>query len=212
MTQTSPISARHRLAGTTAALITSLAAPYQGLAGTAATAPSFNCAKASGQVEQLICSDASLAALDRQMASTYAKAMRNWPAAVAKEQQAFQIGWIKGRNDCWKADNQKACVREAYQSRLVELQIKGGLVEAPTAVGYSCKSMKQQPVMAAFYNNTNPKAAVLTVGDDLVIAVIAPSGSGARYTASNVEFWEHQGTATIQWFGKTLSCTPRAHQ
>lgn len=175
----------------------------------AASSPSFDCAKASGQVEELICRDSTLAALDRQMAATYAKAMRNWPANVAKEQQAFQIGWIKGRNDCWKADNQRACVQEAYQSRLVELQIQGGLVQAPTAVGYSCKGISHQPVMAAFYNNTNPKAAVLTVGNDQVIALVAPSGSGARYTAANVEFWEHQGSVTLQWFGKTLNCKAR---
>ena len=175
----------------------------------AASSPSFDRAKASGQVEQLICRDAELAALDRQMAATYAKAMHNWPANVAKEQQAVQIGWIKGRNDCWKADNQRACVQNAYQTRLVELQIQGGLVEAPSPVSYRCKGLKQQPVTAAFYNNTKPKAAVLTVGDDQAIAIVAPSGSGARYTAANVEFWEHQGSVTLQWFGKTLSCKPR---
>ena len=177
--------------------------------GAATAAPSFNCAKASGQVEQLICNDAGLAALDRRLASTYAKAMQRWPAEEARRQQTLQIGWIRGRNDCWKADNQRACVQEAYQTRLVELQIQGGLVMAPTAMGYSCSGQQHQPVTAAFYNNTDPPSAVITVGNDQVIAMQAPSGSGARYTAANVEFWEHQGTARIQWFGTTLKCRPR---
>jgi hypothetical protein len=34
-------------------------------------APSFNCSKASGQVEELICSDPKLAALDVEMARLY---------------------------------------------------------------------------------------------------------------------------------------------
>ena len=32
------------------------------------------------------------------------------------------------------------------------------------------------------------------------------SGSGARYAAPNVELWEHQGEATLDWYGKKLTC------
>jgi len=46
----------------------------------------------------------------------------------------------------------------------------------------------------------------LTYGNDQTIAFVAPSGSGARYTAQNVEFWEHQGEATIDWYGTELRC------
>jgi uncharacterized protein len=48
---------------------------------------------------------------------------------------------------------------------------------------------------------------VLTLGNDQVMAFVARSGSGAKYTAANVEFWEHQGEATLDWFGKKLTCT-----
>ena len=27
----------------------------------------------------------------------------------------------------------------------------------------------------------------------------APSGSGARYTGGNRQFWEHQGVALVHW-------------
>jgi len=62
----------------------------------------FDCTKASGEIEKLICKDEGLASLDRQMAEVYAKAMKSWPSDVAKEQRGYQRGWIKGRNDCWK--------------------------------------------------------------------------------------------------------------
>jgi uncharacterized protein len=41
-----------------------------------------------------------------------------------------------------------------------------------------------------------------------VIAFLERSGSGTKYTAANVEFWEHQGVVTFEWFGKKLACAP----
>jgi membrane-bound inhibitor of C-type lysozyme len=43
-------------------------------------------------------------------------------------------------------------------------------------------------------------------GPDQVIAYQAISGSGARYLGRNVEFWEHQGEATVTWFDQQLTC------
>jgi uncharacterized protein len=186
------------------ALLTPLAAAGQ---TTKPVTPSFDCAKATGQVEQLVCKDAGLAALDRKLADAYAKALKGWPANVAQEQRTFQRGWIKGRNDCWKDSDVRACVENEYKTRLVDVQIKGGLVMAPTPVGYRCKG-EATPVMAAFYKDTDPPSAVLTIGNDQVIAFQARSGSGTKYTAANVEFWEHQGEVTLEWFGKKLTCAP----
>ena len=168
--------------------------------------PSFDCAKASGQVEQLVCKDAGLASLDRKLADAYAKAMKGWPADVAKEQRAVQRGWVKGRDDCWKADDLRACVENEYRTRLVEVQIKGGLLMAPTPAGYRCKSEEGTPFTAAFYKDTDPPSVVLSFGQDQVIAFVARSGSGARFTAANVDFWEHQGEASVDWFGRKLTC------
>jgi uncharacterized protein len=168
--------------------------------------PAFDCSKASGRVETLVCEDDDLAALDRRMAGVYATAMKTWPAEVAAEQKAVQRGWIKGRNDCWKADDVRGCVEYSYQTRIAEVQIASGQLMAPTPVGYTCKGAEGTPVFAAFYKETDPPSAVITVGDDQVTAFISPSGSGAKYTAPNVEFWEHHGEATIDWFGSELTC------
>jgi len=189
-------------------LMTIITAP-EAFGGPLPSSPTFDCSKASGQVERLICKDDGLAALDRRMAEVYAKAMKNWPANIAKEQRAYQRGWIKGRNDCWKADDLRACTELSYRTRIVELQIKSGQLMVPTPVGYACTGGEDKPFLATFYQQTEPSSAVITYGDDQVIAFSAASASGAKYTAANVEFWEHQGEASVNWFGTKLTCRPR---
>ena len=176
-------------------------------AGTLNAQPAFDCSKASGEVEQLICADESLQALDRELARTWAKATETWPAEVTTEQRAVQRGWIKGRNDCWKAENQQDCVAFAYRSRLVELSISAGLVEAPGYYTLSCSEGGSEPFTAAFYNDLEPSAAVITRGNDQVIALSARAASGARYTAPGVEFWSKGNEAMVTWFGSEFSCT-----
>jgi uncharacterized protein len=171
--------------------------------------PTFDCVKASGQVETLIRKDPELIALDRKMADVYAAAMKKWPTNIATEQRAYQRGWIKGRNDCWKADDSRACTKLSYRTRIVELQVKSGQLMVPTSVGYKCTGGEDKPFSATFYRQTDPPSAVITYGDDQVIAFAAPLASGAKYTAANVEFWEHQGEASVEWFGTKLTCRPR---
>ena len=175
----------------------------------AQTAPSFDCTKATGEIEQLICKDAELAALDRTMTTVCEKALQNWPASEVSTQKAMQRGWIKGRNDCWKAEDKKACVESEYRSRIVEIQITSGQLMAATPAGYTCKGQVSKPFTVVFYQQTDPPRAVITFGDDQVIAFVAQSASGAKYTAANVEFWEHQGEATVDWYGTKLTCTRR---
>ena len=166
--------------------------------------PSFDCGKATGEFEQMACKDPELAALDRQLADTFAQALAK--AADKDTLQATQRGWIKGRDECWKADDKPACVREAYIVRIVDLRIQHDLVVIPTAVEYRCDD-DAKPFAATFYND-EPRAAVLTWGDDQAIVPAAVSASGARYAAQGVEFWEHQGKASVDFFGNKLTCTP----
>jgi uncharacterized protein len=174
-------------------------------AGPVCAQPAFDCTRASGEVEELICKDDSLQALDRRLARTWAKATESWPADVVQEQRALQRGWIKGRNDCWKAEDTKQCVEFSYQSRLVELSISAGLVEDPGYRSLICEG-DTTPFTATFYNSLEPRAAVLTRGNDQVIALSARSASGARYTAPGVEFWSKGNEAMVTWFGSEFNC------
>ncbi len=191
-----------------AGLVLAAAALPQPALPAPAESPSFDCAAAGGEIEELICSDAALAGLDRDLAGVYRRALDTLPPEDAKRQRSIQRGWIKGRNECWKAEDPAACATYMYQARMVELQIMSGQLAVPEPVGYDCEG-DQGPFFAVFYNDTDPSAAVLTRASDQVIAFRASSASGARYVAANVEFWEHHGEATVAWFGRKFVCTVR---
>ena len=49
---------------------------------------------------------------------------------------------------------------------------------------------------------------VFTYDRDQVVAIVQPSGSGAKYNAPNFEFWEHQGEALLTRKSKSYVCKP----
>jgi uncharacterized protein len=87
-----------------------------------AATPSFDCAKASHEVELLICKDAALAEMDHTLNSLYHTLMKHTPASRQGTLKAEQRGWVKGRNDCWKASDMRGCVASEYQARIAELK------------------------------------------------------------------------------------------
>lgn len=174
----------------------------------AGAAPSFDCAKAAAPAEKLICGDAQLAALDREVAHAYGKALASqWSEADKAAVRGAQRAWIGERNACVKVADAGACIAVSYQRRLVELKIAlGDAGVVPKPVAYRCQGADNTPVFATFYNELEPRAAVVTVGDKQVVAFAAPSGSGAKYTATGVELWDHHGEAMLRWFGKRYAC------
>ena len=170
-----------------------------------AASPSFDCNKASGEVEILICNDEGLAKLDRQLASVYHQALANIPAA--EQPKAMQRGWIKGRNDCWKSADVRQCIAQNYQSRIIELQIEGGLLEVPASVVFNCGEFSQ--ITAVFYTQLEPVTAVFSFDDHQLIASNVISASGAKYQGQNFEFWEHHGEASVRYFDTAAKCKIR---
>lgn len=153
-----------------------------------AATPSFDCAKASGAAEQLVCQDAGLAALDNELAALYPKALAKLSAEQQKTEKAMQRGWIKGRNECWKAGDLRQCVEESYQIRITELQIKGGQLMVPSPVDYQCDG--EIRLSTYFYNEAKRPAAVINLSEGAqqsqVLAFEAASASGARYEGQNL--------------------------
>jgi len=79
--------------------------------------PSFSCAKAASTVERMICADATLAMLDRDLALAY---MRTLDATGTKRShvQKAQRNWVRAkRNACTDA----ACLGTVYRDRILEL-------------------------------------------------------------------------------------------
>lgn len=164
--------------------------------------PSFDCHQARGDAEVLVCSDARLAALDRQLAALY-KRVQSSPDEL--DIAAEQRGWVKGRDACWQAVDRQRCLLESYQTRIVELSIGSGAVAAPVPVQYQCDDASK-PLRVAFYTGLDPQAAVVSWGKDQAIVFPAASASGSRYTREGVVFREHQGDATLEFYGTTLHC------
>ncbi|WP_330543477.1 MliC family protein [Aeromonas hydrophila] len=175
-----------------------------------AATPSFDCVKASGAAETLICKDAALAALDNELATLYPKALTNLSPEQLKTEKAMPRGWIKGRNDCWKAKELRQCMEENYQQRITELQIKGGQLTVPTPVDYQCG--KNLTLSTYFYHDAKLPAAVINLSEgdsqQQVLAYEVPSASGARYEGQNLSLFTKGDEASLERYGElTLSCT-----
>lgn len=84
----------------------------------------FDCTKASSETEKTICASPSLSELDGEMTRLYqlaAGAMKKDPAQL-KTFKAEQRGILKGRDDCWKAENRAECIRDVTAFQIDELR------------------------------------------------------------------------------------------
>jgi len=165
----------------------------------ASTHPSFDCSEAVGTVEQLICADSALTALDVQLERVWHEVLERSADNVDIDLiRAEQRGWIKGRNDCWKSDEVRQCVLTSYRLRIAELQARWRLVPQRGPFFFFCDDSPANEVIATYFD-TDPPAAVLERGDQTVIAFLEPAASGSLYQGRNVTFWTKDDEATLTW-------------
>jgi uncharacterized protein YecT (DUF1311 family) len=191
-----------------------------------AEGPTFNCAKAQGEVEKLICSDASLTALDRKLDSVYKAASAKAKGKLASQLRGEQRGWVKGRNDCWKANGQetwitatwtvntvKGCVDAQYRLRTSELQAVWRLLP-PRTVSYACQNNPANEAVANFFE-TDPATIRLERGDRTKTLWRVGTASAGKYEGQNVSLVHHGDELKLSWLdtdtGKTdeLQCKAR---
>ena len=188
-----------------------------------AQGPAFDCSKATGEVEELICQDEELAALDRKLDEVYGAAMAKARDGMPQQLRAEQRGWIKGRNECWKAQgaggpvfltaswqaaDMRECVEDNYKIRISELQARWQLVPAKGPVFYSCENNPANEVVATF-SETDPSTAVLERGDRSMITWLVPTASGSKYEGQNVMFWIKGDEVVFGWFKDEIHCRVR---
>ncbi|EGP07767.1 putative lipoprotein [Bradyrhizobiaceae bacterium SG-6C] len=172
--------------------------------------PAFDCSKASHEVEQLICNDDALAKLDVTLATAFTDSQKNIDAQQLSELKATQRGWIKGRDDCWKATDKLQCVTSAYSDRIVTLQARYGLVMAGKSVYFDCSDAAKSEIIFTPFA-TDPPAASLVRGDESTTVIQRPSGSGVRYEGEfGISFWNKGREAMVKWpQDKDYTCTER---
>ena len=83
--------------------------------------PAFNCAYASTDVEILLCNDAALGSMDKQMADLYFALRRSQTPNAKKQSQAHQTTWLASRNQCARRVNMAGCLQRSYQERISQL-------------------------------------------------------------------------------------------
>jgi uncharacterized protein len=185
-----------------------------------AEGPAFDCAKADGEVEELICQDEGLAALDRKLDGVYEAALARARNEVPPTLKAEQRGWIKGRNECWKAQGEDNpafltaswqatsvhdCVEGQYRLRISELQALYQLVPEKGPVFYACGGDPRNELVVTFFESELPTAR-LERGDRTATAWLVPTASGAKYEGRNVELWSRGNEATVTWLDEKLKC------
>jgi len=161
--------------------------------------PAFSCAKVEPEsIPAMVCGDQELSALDRKMADVYAAAAKKATNEHPPVLKAEQRGWIKGRDDCWKAADERACVHDEYMRRIAELQARYRLVPGTGPVRFTCDGDPRNEVVVTFFQ-TEPPTLIAERGDEVSLMYLQPSASGTRYQGRNESFWEHEGEARITW-------------
>jgi uncharacterized protein len=201
------------LSRSVAAIITLAAGLHANSAQAKGTQPSFDCLKAATNAEELVCADAALAAIDRRLAKRFADAVDMVTSLDVGADEALetlratQRGWIKGRDECWKADDLRACVETAYLMRENELVARWMLQEPASITFFVCDGNPANEIAAYFYDTELPSVR-LEYGDSIDIGSLTRTASGSRYDASYGRFiWIKGDEAAVSRVqGEVMAC------
>jgi uncharacterized protein len=175
-------------------LVTTLLATAQLQA--AAADNQINCqAKDLGTVDQLICSDQELLKQDQQLAEVYQQALLKAANEKPPLLKAEQRGWVKGKAECWKEEDKKACASTLYTQRIAELQARYELLPASKKLLLSCDNNPANEVSLRYYPTT-PATLVADYGDQVSLMYQQADQS---YVGRNEKLSEQNGVFTVQW-------------
>jgi uncharacterized protein/heat shock protein HslJ len=175
-----------------------------------AASPSFDCARATVAVERSICADPRLAARDSQLANVYDESVRRSGGRPEPWLSTSQRAFIVQRDACAHSDEQLACIERVYDERIAEVQVKAGLATSRGPVTFACADSRGAPDrLSATFHHSEPPSVTLERGPERLFAVAGPSGSGVRYEAPSVVFWDKGQEAEVRWWGADMRCVPR---
>ena len=184
--------------------VLAMACLMAGAAGAAAgEGPSYDCARASGRVEEAVCAQADLAQLDRELARVYRLARQaTGGGALVPEQRR----WLAARDGCAAAADLRLCLRDAYAARIAGLRQGLAGEDAGISLGpvtYRCAGLAA-PVVAVFVNSDTSVVHLRGDTPGMASGLVLPaaiSASGARYAGpapgGAAEFWVKGETAML---------------
>jgi uncharacterized protein len=185
------------------------------LAGESTVAPSFACDEPASEVEARICADPTLARLDLRLDTVWTLGMEAMadggaPAADLDLMRAEQRGWIGGRDECWKAGDVPACVRDAYRTRIARVEVSFALAPSGEPTFWSCRDDPANEFVVTFFE-THPPGARVERGDRQEVLLAVPAASGSRYSGPfGTEIWLKGDEGAFVWpQTDTIPCTLR---
>jgi len=156
----------------------------------------INCqANGLSTVDQLICSDPELLKQDQQLAEVYQQALLKAVNERPPLLKAEQRGWVKGKAECWKKDDKKACAATLYIQRIAELQARYELVPFSKKLLLSCDNNTANEISVRYYPTT-PATLIADYGDQVSLMYQQPDQS---YVGRNEKLSEQNGIFTVQW-------------
>lgn len=156
----------------------------------------INCqAKDQGTIDKLICSDPELLKQDQQLAKVYQQALTKAVNEKPPLLKAEQRGWIKGKAECWKEEDKKACASTLYTQRIAELQARYELLPASKKLLLGCDSNPANEVSLRYYPTT-PATLIADYGDQVSLMYQQTDQS---YVGRNEKLSEQNGVFTVQW-------------
>lgn len=169
---------------------------------------SFDCDRASGQAQELVCADAGLAMMDREVARL---------TGLAAE-PAGQADYAQKRDACGKADELRNCVMANAMLEIHRLlrnseAARSGEALTVTQAAYSCVGIVG-PVLATYVTGEPGAVALEWGGRTMAIDQVA-TASGARFDGrwdgQPLAFWTKEKEATLTVAGKgDLQCVEQA--
>lgn len=173
--------------------------------------PSYDCTQRSlNSVEQTICADVQLSQLDVLLADVYKNAKE-----IDKTNQAThsirteQRGWLKGRNECWKSEKRKECIRDQYQQRIANLQARYRLVEHSEPMFFACDDNQAKEVVVTLFE-TDPISIIAEFGDS--VAFMPYSAQQSQYVGRNESIhYQSDQSINVVWGynAPVMQCVPK---
>lgn len=168
----------------------------------------INCqAKDLGTVDQLICSDSELLKHDQLLAEVYQQALLKAANEKPPLLKAEQRGWVKGKADCWKEEDKKACAAELYTQRIAGLQARYELLPISKKLLLGCDNNPANEISVRYYPTT-PATLIADYGDQVSLMYQQADQS---YVGRNEKLSEQNGIFTVQWGYEAppMSCKPK---
>ncbi|WP_095497525.1 lysozyme inhibitor LprI family protein [Paraferrimonas haliotis] len=174
--------------------------------------PSFDCSQVSADsTEAMVCQSDRLSQLDRDLAKAYQQAL----SKAANERsllKAEQRGWVKGRNECWKATNEADCVALSYQTRLSELQARYQLVSVQGPLFYQCNTDVRNELVVRYFDSDIP-TAIIERGDQMKL-LYKNADSSKGYVGQDAQLIQNDRSLQLVWYYQqtALNCTQKPSQ